>query len=84
MPQEYGVNMKLATLTCPACHTYYESSVVGNDFVVRCPNCGQNNNVPLQAQYITGVCPDCGRPLDDHEFRGSWVKPCKGSDYKAA
>ncbi len=75
---EYFLSMKLARVTCPGCRTFYESSVSGNDFVVQCPSCGQHNNVPLQSQRITGLCLECGLPLDDHDFAGDRIKPCSG------
>ncbi len=68
--------MKLARLTCPGCKSDYEQAVGANDYYVSCPSCGQNNNIPVTAPTITGVCLNCERPLDDHIWQGEVAAHC--------
>ncbi len=70
--------MKLARLTCPSCRLPYESPVDRNAFVVPCPFCGQNNNIPPNSAPITGMCTTCGTPIDDHQFVGALEYACTG------
>jgi hypothetical protein len=68
--------MKLARLTCPGCRSAYEAAVAQGAYFAQCPNCGQNNNVPLGAPLITGRCERCDRPLDDHQWLDGAITAC--------
>lgn len=68
--------MKLARVTCPACRRAYETAVAREAYFAQCPNCGQNNNVPMETPVITGLCLACARPLDDHNWQGDIASHC--------
>ena len=68
--------MKLARLTCPGCRNPYETAISREAYYAQCPNCGQNNNVPLESPLITGLCLACEKPLDDHKWYGDMVSSC--------
>ena len=68
--------MRLAQLVCPGCRTSYETAIEKEAFVAACPTCGQNNRIPGTAKPITGCCPVCSKPLDDHGFEGGELRAC--------
>lgn len=66
--------MKFARFRCYGCRQEYNHIFPKECHTIECP-CGQWNNVPDDAWLITGICGDCGRAMDDHNWnqeRGSY------------
>ena len=59
--------MRYLKLSCPKCDTAMAYALDDNETAVECPHCGQKNtNLTTASGPLSGRCPQCGYPLDDH------------------
>lgn len=64
--------MHLAEARCtnPACNTLTDCVVDDSATVIKCPVCNQYNSILSRRNIGDGMCGQCHRNLDDHQWIG--------------
>jgi predicted ATP-dependent serine protease len=69
--------MKAGLCHCPKCKVDSFVYLLNNEYYGQCEKCGQWNKIADEAFRISGMCPFCAKPYDDHAWEGNKVKqPC--------
>jgi hypothetical protein len=68
--------MKIGTVHCPSCSSTWIALFPEDMLLLPCPFCEALNGAPEDAQFVSGMCIDCGMALDDHLWDGPYVIEC--------